>query len=608
MKKFNLEVQNSSSNVYGVSPALFKCFCAKNLLLKFSLATDHKITYKVLYKLSDTGNIMLTHLSIHNFAIVERLELELDSAMTVVSGETGAGKSIMIDALQLALGGRADSGTVRSGTAKAEIIANFDISQLPRAQAWLDAQELSLDCECILRRVITSEGRSRSFINGRNCPLSSLRELGKFLVAIHGQHEHQSLMQKEHHRTLLDNFGSHHRYSDATQINYRHLYDLRKSLKKLSSQSSEQQAKVQLLSYQVEELDLLSLQVDEINALEQEQQSLSQATDILTNGQQLLDIIDENDDQPIVALLNQCTMLQAQLPQQNEQVMQAGELINSALIQLEEAGSEMRHYLGKIEINPNRLIDVEERLSTIFNLARKHKVEPIELMALHSQLSAELDSINGSDESIEKLQQQVAKAEQDYLKQAQKLSKLRTSAATKLNKQINAQLSLLGMPNAQFIVSLAPCEQSAYGLEDIEFIISTNRGQEAKPLIKIASGGELSRISLAIQVVTAQSNPTATLMFDEVDVGIGGAIAEVVGKLLRQLGEQSQVLCITHQPQVASQGHQHLYVSKQADKNQTHTKVTRIDEKKRVTEIARMLGGVDITEKTLDHAREMLSL
>jgi len=551
---------------------------------------------------------MLTHLSIHNFAIVERLELELDSGMTVVSGETGAGKSIMIDALQLALGGRADSGAVRSGTPKAEIIANFDISQLPRAQAWLDAQELNLDFECILRRVITSEGRSRSFINGRNCPLSSLRELGKYLVAIHGQHEHQSLMQKEHHRILLDNFGSHHRHSAAAAIHYRQLFEVRKSLQTLTHQSTEQQAKVQLLSYQVEELDLLNLQCEEVIALEQEQLSLSQATDILTNGQQLLDIIDENEDQPIVALLNQCAMLQAQLPQQNEPITQAGELINSALIQLEEAGGEIRHYLSKVEINPSRLNEVEERLSTIFNLARKHKVEPEKLTALHSKLSEELNTINGSDESIQQLEQQVALAEQEYLKHAQKLSQLRNKSAARLNKQINAQLSLLGMPNAEFIVSLNACDYSQHGLEEIEFIISTNRGQEAKPLIKIASGGELSRISLAIQVVTAQSNPTATLMFDEVDVGIGGAIAEVVGKLLRQLGEQSQVLCITHQPQVASQGHQHLYVSKQADKKQTHTKVQRIDEKMRITEIARMLGGVDITEKTLDHAREMLRL
>lgn len=549
---------------------------------------------------------MLTHLSIHNFAIVERLELELERGMTVVSGETGAGKSIMIDALQLALGGRADSGAVRSGTGKAEIIANFDISGLPRAQAWLDAQELSLDAECILRRVITKEGRSRTFINGRNCPVSSLRELGKFLVTIHGQHEHQSLMQKDHHRTLLDNFGTHHKLLANTANHYRTYHGLNKSLIALTCQSAEQQARVQLLSYQVEELDLLNLFGEEVQSLELEQHNLSQASQILTSGQQLLNIIDEGEEQQIVQLLTQCTMLQAQLPQQNNQVEQAGELINSALIQLEEACSEIRHYLNAVEINPARLNDVEDRLSTIFNLARKHRVEPAELPALHGRLTAELDAINGSDESIQNLESEVAQALQAYTTSATKLSKHRIKSAAKLSKSISAQLSVLGMPNAEFIVSLSECNPSLYGCEEIEFIISTNRGQEAQPLIKIASGGELSRISLAIQVVTAQSNPTATLMFDEVDVGIGGAIAEVVGKLLRQLGEQSQVLCITHQPQVASQGHQHLFVSKQADKTHTHSKILRIDAQDRVEEIARMLGGVDMTEKTLDHAREML--
>ncbi|MEH6445287.1 MAG: DNA repair protein RecN [Oceanospirillaceae bacterium] len=554
---------------------------------------------------------MLTHLSIHNFAIVENLELELDKGMTVVSGETGAGKSIMIDALQLTLGGRADSGAVRAGAKKTEIIANFDISSLPRAQAWLDAHELNQDGECILRRIITAEGRSRSFINGRNCPLSSQRELGNFLVAIHGQHEHQSLMQKEHHRVLLDNFADHNRLQADTAIHYRQYHQLNKSLLQLTTQSTELQAKVQLLSYQVEELDLLDLQNNEVTDLENEQKDLSQATDILHNGQQLLSLIDEDEQQQIQHMLNQCLQVHALLPQQNSHVTQAGELLNSALIQAEEAGSEIRQYLNKIEINPHRLEEVEERLSTIFNLARKHKVEPNELVQLHANLNQELAMINGSDEAIEKLAIKVDKAQQSFMRFAKKLSKQRIAAAKILNKQINTQLSILGMPDAEFIVNLMPypLEQlNTNGLEEIEFIIKTNKGQEAKPLVKIASGGELSRISLAIQVVTAQSNPTATLMFDEVDVGIGGAIAEVVGRLLRELGEKSQILCITHQPQVASQGHQHLYVSKKSDSKKTHTQVQTIDTNVRIKEIARMLGGVDITQRTLDHAKEMLGV
>ncbi|MCJ8337724.1 MAG: DNA repair protein RecN [Pseudomonadales bacterium] len=552
---------------------------------------------------------MLTHLSIHNFAIVEKLDLELSRGMTVVSGETGAGKSIMIDALQLALGGRADSGAVRSGAKKTEIIANFDISQLPQAQAWLDAQELSLDGECILRRIITLEGRSRSFINGRNCPLSSLRDLGQFLVAIHGQHEHQSLLQKEHHRLLLDNFAAHTSLQDKTTISFNQYQQLHRALVKLSSQSEEQQAKVQLLSYQVEELEQLSLADEEVESLELEQKNLSQASEILHSGQQLLDMLDEGEQQHAAQLLNQSMQVQAQLPQQNTEIAQAAELINSALIQVEEAASGIRQYLNKVEINPQRLLDVEERLSLIFNLARKHKVEPNQLVALHCQLSDELNVISGSDETIATLQSSVDQARDSFLNLAGRLSKQRHTAARKLNKQINIQLALLGMPAAEFAVSLTPYgpeQLNSYGLEEIEFIISTNKGQAPKPLAKIASGGELSRISLAIQVVTAQSNTTPTLMFDEVDVGIGGAIAEVVGKLLRQLGQNSQVLCITHQPQVASQGHQHLYVSKRTERNNTHTQVQIIDSETRINEIARMLGGVDITQRTLDHAREML--
>ncbi|EPJ46997.1 MAG: DNA repair protein RecN [Osedax symbiont Rs1] len=552
---------------------------------------------------------MLTHLSIRNFAIVESLDLELDQGMTVVSGETGAGKSIMLDALQLALGNRADNGAVRSSAAKAEIIATFDISQLSRAQAWLDAQDLSLDGECILRRVVTSEGRSRSFINGRICPLSSLRELGQFLISIHGQHQHQNLMQRDHHRMLLDNFAGHSRLQADTANHYLSYKKLNDALLTLTTQSGELQAKAQLLSYQVEELDLLNLQANELQELELEQKTLSQATDILTNGEQLLDLVDQDQQQHASQLISNSIQLHATLPQHSQQVQQAGELLNSALIQLEEAAAEIRQYLSNVEMNPQRLLDVEERLSTIFNLARKHRVEPSCLALLHCELSSELATINGSDDAIQELTEQREIASQKYLSLATKLSKKRAAAAGKLNQQINRQLSTLGMPAANFSVCLTPYKNAGYslhGLEECEFIISTNKGQAAKPLAKIASGGELSRISLAIQVVTAQSNPTATLMFDEVDVGIGGAIAEVVGKLLRELGSKNQVLCITHQPQVASQGHQHLLVSKTADKHSTNTRVSKIDHQSRVQEIARMLGGVDITQRTLDHAKEML--
>lgn len=552
---------------------------------------------------------MLTHLSIRNFAIVEALELELSHGMTVVSGETGAGKSIMIDALQLALGGRADSGTVRRGSKKTEIIANFDIGQIPRAQAWLEVQDLTQEGECILRRIVTAEGRSRSYINGRICPLASLRELGQFLVAIHGQHEHQSLMQKDHHRTLLDGFAQQHDLADKVGIQFQSYHKLNKQLQKLTLQSDEQQAKVQLLSYQVEELDQLGIQVDEIKKLEEEQKTLSQADDILHNGHSLLHILSEGEPSNCLQLLNQSIQLQSTLPENSTCAAQIGELINTALIQIEEASNEVRHYLDSVELNPSRLQEVEERLSTAYTLARKHRVDPYALADFHQQLIQELQLICGSDETIAELETQVLQAKQCFLKSAEKLSKQRGIAARKLNKQINHQLHLLGMPAADFSVSLNPINEkefNMYGLEEVEFLISTNAGQSLKPLAKIASGGELSRISLAIQVATAKSGSTATLMFDEVDVGIGGAIAEVVGRLLRQLGERSQILCITHQPQVASQGHQHLFVSKKSVKQNTQTQVNSLVDNSRVHEIARMLGGLDITKRTLEHAKEML--
>lgn len=551
---------------------------------------------------------MLTHLSINNFAIVDQLCVDFQRGMTVVSGETGAGKSIMIDALQLALGKRGDSSVVRQGEKKADIIADFDISAIPQAQAWLDAQELSQDGECILRRVLSADGRSKAFINGRSCPLNSLRELGSYLVAIHGQHEHQNLLQREHHRSLLDNFAKHNALAAKTANHYQLMTAQRKQLERLLNNSAEQQEKVQLLSYQVEELQQLSVSEGEVEQLELELKTLSQAEEILHSGHSLLAMLDAGDQNHCSSLLHQSIQLQQQLPQ-CERVETAGELLNSALIQLEEASAEISHYLDHVELNPARLQEVEQRLSAIYDLARKHRIDAEQLFTLEPILSAQLAQISCSDEQIEHLQGALHSARETYLNSARKLSAQRTKAAKKLSAHIDKHLHMLGMPNAHFSIQLSEFTEqqySAHGLEDIEFLIATNSGHSAKALAKIASGGELSRISLAIQVATAQSNTTSTLMFDEVDVGIGGGIAEVVGKLLRQLGERSQVMCITHQPQVASQGHQHLFVSKKSSKHTTSTAIIEMTQEQRVNEVARMLGGIDITPRTLDHAREML--
>lgn len=551
---------------------------------------------------------MLNQLVIKNFAIVDALELDFNPGMTAISGETGAGKSIMLDALGLTLGDRADSDSVRQGAERAEIIASFDIRQLPAAQGWLADNDLDSEDECIIRRVITREGRSRGYINGQASPLAALKALGENLIAIHGQHEHQQLLKKEHHRFLLDQFaGCSALLADAQQA-HSQWHKTRQRLESLTSSNAEQEARAQLLRYQVEELEQLSLQPGELAELEREHKELNQAEDILHKGHQALQITADAEQDTAASLIGQALQLVAALPV-HITTSQISDMLNSAYIQLEEASQELRHYLERIEINPTRLQEVEERLSSLYEMARKHRVSPEELPALQEKLQEELTQLDSSDEAIAELEQQVTRLFERYQQVASELSRQRQSASTVLNQQIDSQLHSLGMAAATFNVQLTPVDTpQPYGLEQVEFLITTNAGQPLKPLAKIASGGELSRISLAIQVVTAQVSTTPTLIFDEVDVGIGGGIAEVVGRMLRQLGNKAQVMCVTHQPQVASQGHQHLFVSKAAKGDKTHTKIATLESNDRVREIARMLGGIDITQRTLDHAREMLGL
>ncbi len=554
-------------------------------------------------------SIMLNQLTIRDFAIVEHLELELSQGMTAVSGETGAGKSIMLDALGLTLGDRAESGAVRHGAVKADISANFTLESIPEAANWLTENDLDNDGECILRRVITQEGRSRCYINGRPSPAAMVKELGQHLIAIHGQHEHQRLLKKEYHRTLLDEFAGQKKLAEHVKQQFNHWHRLDTELQRLSEQSTEQTARVQLLSYQIEELDQLALEANELKQLEEEQKTLANADSILSTGQQLINLASDSDENTCSQQLNHCISLLTEIESDSPSIRQAKEMFNTALIQVEEASNEIRHYLERVEVNPERQQEVEERLSSIFDIARKHRITPDKIPEFHQSLSNELSGLNRSDEEQEQLAADAEAAKQKYLEQANKLSAKRSNAAGKISKLVDQQLHSLGMPSAELSVALTTLDKpNANGLEDIEFLIITNKGQPAKPLAKIASGGELSRISLAIQVITAQTSTTPSMIFDEVDVGIGGAIAEVVGKLLRQLGETAQVLCVTHQPQVASQGHQHLFVSKRSDQTQTHTQITELDSDNRIQEVARMLGGIDITERSMEHAKEMLGV
>lgn len=553
---------------------------------------------------------MLLQLSIRDFAIAEHIDLHFEPGMTVISGETGAGKSILLDALGLALGDRAASDSVRHGASRADITAVFDLSRIPEAQAWLQDNDLDQGNECILRRVVSADGKSRAYINGQPAPLQMLREIGELLMDIHSQHEHQSLLKKETHRRLLDTFGGHQEQLERVQACYRDWQTKSRRLTELASQSEDLRARTQLLSYQVQELDQLNLVPGELEELEQEQERLSQAESLLASCHQAVQACKEDEDSSLSRIHYAIQRLEP-LSGAHGAIENAVKLLREAQIQVEEACDDLQRFVDHFEADPARLQQVEERLSSIFQLARKHRVASQDLCQFHQKLRQELDELSGSDQDLEALQADVNRLAQRYLEEARQLSKMRQQAAQRLDALVQDKLRQLHMPSMQFVTHLETkgenSEQFApQGLEEVEFLISPNPGQPAKPLTRIASGGELSRISLAIQVVAAQVSNIPSLVFDEVDVGIGGGTAEVVGRMLRSLGERGQVLCVTHQPQVASQGHHHLFVSKRIADGQTHSQITRLTDEERVQEVARMLGGIQMTAQTLAHAKEML--
>jgi DNA repair protein RecN (Recombination protein N) len=552
---------------------------------------------------------MLVHLSIHNYAIVEHLDLELDRGMSVITGETGAGKSIMLDALGLTLGDRADSGVVRPGADKADILATFDVSDIPEASAWLKERDLETDGPCILRRVITAEGRSRAYINGTPCPQGDLKALGELVIDIHSQHEHQSLLKTDTHRRLLDEYAGATDLARQVQLASQRWRQTRQELERLSNSGDEQRAKHQLLSYQLEELESLSLGENELERLEQEHTTLTNAESLLGICRQVVELCSESDSgnalNALTASLNRLSSVNNTPDALNE----ATNLLSSAQIQVEEAVGEINRFLDRFEADPARLQQIEERLDTIYTLARKHRVQPTEVAALHQKLLDEIETLNANDEAIERLEHEVGSYARHYQEKARELSDLRHRAAPELAHKVEHEIQRLGMPGGRFNIELrenADKELSPNGLEQVELLVSANPGQPLKALAKVASGGELSRISLAIQVITAQTSRVPTLVFDEVDVGIGGPTAEIVGQLLRRLGERGQVMTVTHLPQVAAQGHQHLFVHKVREADVTRTAVSKLNKNERVEEVARMLGGIDLTKESLAHAKKMV--
>lgn len=554
---------------------------------------------------------MLRHLAIRNFALVEHLELEFAPGMTVLTGETGAGKSILLDALGLVLGDRADSGTVRAGCERADISATFDIRGLAPVRAWLEEHELSLDDECILRRTVSADGGSRGYINGQPAPVQNLRDLGEQLVDIHGQHAHQSLLKRDLQRQLLDAYAGHDALVEQVSAAWRRWRDLQQELERLSRAAGERDSRLELLRYQVGELEALGLSREELQALEEEHGRLANASRLQEGAQRALDLLYEGDEMAVVNLLGRTLNELRDLQAIDSGLANTCELLEGAAIQAREAASELRHYLDRADLDPARVNWVEQRLAAVQELARKHRCPGEELPALLERLQQELAELEQAGQRLDGLEAEIKRCRDDYLKLARQLSAGRGKAAQTLATQVSANMAELGMKGGKLEVALEKMqddEPAPHGLERVELLVSANPGQPLKPLAKVASGGELSRISLAIQVISAGQGSIPTLIFDEVDVGVGGGVAEMVGRQLHTLGSKRQVLCVTHQAQVAAQGHQHLQVSKQSQGDATRSAVKLLDAEARVEEIARMLGGMTITEQTLSHAREMLAL
>lgn len=553
---------------------------------------------------------MLSHLYIRDFTIVERLELAFEQGFTVLTGETGAGKSILVDALAFALGARADSTIIRQGCRQAEISASFDVPADSAAARWLRAHELFAEEECVLRRLVETDKASRGFINGRPVPIQMLRELGEHLVDIHGQHEYQSILRRDGQRELLDDFAGLAETIDVLAEHYRTLRALEARRERLLEQSSDRAARMELLRYQVKELEALGLSVEEIVALDEEQRRLANGAELLAGLQAITHTLYEDERASAAGVLARAVQRLEQLAQYDSRLAALAELLNEARIRVDEAAGELQHYADRFDLDPQRLERVEQQLALVHDLARKHRAPAQELPQVLTRLRSELADLDDADLNSERLEQDIAARREDYLKLAAEVSQARRKAAKKLSEQVSALMQELGMPGGRFAVELSALpadELAATGRERVEFAVSANPGQELRPLAKVASGGELSRIGLALHVVAARRARIPVLIFDEVDVGIGGRVAEIVGQMLRELGRSREVLCITHLAQVAALGDHHLQVSKTAKTTRTFTEVRALSERERVAEIARMIGGIKISQQTLEHARDMLT-
>ncbi len=556
---------------------------------------------------------MLTQLTINNFAIVRHLNLELAKGMSVITGETGAGKSIAIDALGLCLGQRTELSMLREGQERAEVCATFQLEAKNPAVAWLKEQELQDPDnpeECILRRIVNNDGRSKAFINSTPVSANQLKELAQYLIHINGQHASQLLLKNDFQLQTLDNFCAHQTLLTQMNSDYLHWKELQRKLHNFKQQCAENEAKKQLLQYQVDELNQFNLQPNEYAELEENHRRLSGSEQLTTLSQSALQLLSENETVNADRLLYKANQYIDELCELDPRYKDAQTMLQEALIQVQEASREIQHLSNNIEQDPLLLQQIEQRMGQALQLARKHNVKAEELTEFHRNLKQELNQLIDFSDSEEILIAQEQQAYAQMSATANALHQSRQQGATKLVQQVTKSIKQLAMENAEFFIELKTDYDkiSALGADTIVFNLRSNLGQPPQPLAKIASGGELSRIALAIQVLTSDKSAVPTLIFDEIDVGISGATANVVGKLLRKLGDKCQVLCVTHLPQVASQGHHHFVVEKLTLDGKTETKMTALSQPQRVQALAKLLGGSKVTDTVLANAQEMLDL
>ena len=549
---------------------------------------------------------MLSQLSVKNLAVVEKLDLEFSPGMSTVTGETGAGKSILLQALSLSLGRRGDSTLVRHGKDKAEVSAVFDVTNHQKIQNYLEEQSLEDEGECILRRIISSDGRSKAFVNGVNVPLSVLKNVGELLIDMHGQNEHQLLLRPDQQRELLDAYAQSSEACAQLNTIVAEYNAISNQIDELSSNQDLKQQQQTLLQHQLQELESAELTQEELDSIESDFKTSANAASLIEKASAILGQLEQ--EQGVNEQLNSLSYELGLAAETDEKLAPISALLSSAQVQTQESVYELTNYLSSLSVDDQTTAELEARLSELHDLSRKHNCQITELITARKGVASELESIGGAGASLDGFQQQKDQLTQQYQTQAKRLSKIRTEKATQLSSAVTQAMQVLGMPGSEVKVDLPSKATGVHynGNEGVDFLVKTNMGSDFKALKKVASGGELSRISLAISVVSSDSEYTPTLIFDEVDVGISGAVAEVVGQKLKQLSEHYQIICITHLAQVASFGHQHLRVSKAQQDDGAQTTVEQLSTDERISEVARILGGATITDKARTAAEEMI--